>query len=79
MSECHRRHTPNDLLNGRCPDCGHALMAHDEEIGCIVCDYKANIRDRVAHTVGPLQLVDERDVSLAEHDHLPEDDDSCLK
>lgn len=55
---------PGDELGRRCTvqTCGHAMLVHDQEIGCIICDYKANIRDRVAHTVGVLRLIDERDV-----------------
>jgi len=62
MIACHRKPQAGELLNAHCPECKHVLVIHDHELGCIICDYKANIRDRVAHAVGPLRLIDERDV-----------------
>lgn len=86
MSECHYMPNYDELANGRCPECQHALLIHDDTregglptgVGCIICDYKTNVRTAVDDASGflpsglaaAIRRSDEPDAALAEHDHL---------
>lgn len=39
LSTCEVRPTPDNLINDPCDECGHALLVHDNSIGCVICDY----------------------------------------
>lgn len=47
QAECRVTPTPSDMLNGLCGNCRHALVIHDREHGCIICDYLTNISPTV--------------------------------